>query len=69
MICTSITSLFFQNWLESVWFICVLDSHLSTYGNLFWTALTVRSSCALVTNVCKFLMAPSCVTVGQLASH
>ena len=47
----------------------MLDSHLSTYGYLFWVALTSRLSCASVTNVCIFLMAPSCVVVGQLASQ
>ena len=29
-----VTFLLFQKWLESLWFICSLDSHLSTYGNL-----------------------------------
>ena len=47
----------------------MLDSHLSTYGNLFWVVLTSRLSCVFVMNVCKFLMASSCVTVGQLASQ
>ena len=65
----SITFSFFQKWLESFWSICLLDSHLSTYGNLFWATLTSRLSCSFVTNVCKFLMAPSCVEVGQLASQ
>ena len=64
-----VTFLFFQNWLESFWFICVLNSHLSMYGNLIWTTLTSRLSCVFVTNVCRFLMAPSCVAVGQLASQ
>ena len=47
----------------------MLDSHLSTYGNLVWVVLTSLLSCAFVTNVCKFQMAPSCVAVGQLASQ
>ena len=68
VIWVSITFLFFHKWLESIWFICLLDSHLSTYGNLCWAVLTSQFSCAFVTNVCKFLMAPSCVAVGQLAS-
>ena len=68
VIWASVTLLFFQKWLESFWFIWLLDSHLSTYGNLFWAALTSQLLCAFVTNACKFLMAPSCVAVGQLAS-
>lgn len=67
MIWTSVSFVFFPKLLESFWFICVLDSHLSTYGSLFWAALTSRLSCAYVTNVCRFMMAPSCVAVGQLA--
>ena len=39
------------------------------YGNLAWAILTSQSPGASVTNVCKFLMAPLCVAVGQLASQ
>jgi hypothetical protein len=64
VIWVSDTFLFFQKWLESFWFICPLESHLSTYGNLCRAAPTSWLLCAFVTNVCKFLMAPSCVAVG-----
>jgi hypothetical protein len=61
--------LFFQKWLESLWFICSLVSHFSTYGN-FRRALAIsRLLCSLVMNLCIFLRAPSCVAVGQLASQ
>ena len=48
---------------------CLINSYLSTYGNLFWDVLTSRLSCAFVMNVCKFLMASSCVAIGQLAGQ
>ena len=65
----SVILLFFQKWLESFWFICSLDSHFSTYGNLVWAILTSLLSCAFVINVCEILMARSCVAVGQFASQ
>ena len=69
MILASVTFFFFHKWLESFRFICLLDSHLSTYGNLIWAIITSRLSCAFITNLCMFLMAPLCVDVGQLASQ
>ena len=58
-----------QKWLESFWFIWVLDSHLSTYGNLCLARFASFVSCSLVMNVRKLRMAPSCVDVGQPASQ
>ena len=63
-----VTLLFFHKKLESLWFICSLDSHLSTYGNFYRAAPTSCLLCPLVTTVCRFQMVPSCVAVGLLAS-
>ena len=46
-----VTFLFFQKWLESFWLMWVLDSHLSTYGNLSWVVRTSWLSWVFVTNV------------------
>ena len=59
----------FQKWLESFWFICVFESHLFTYRNLFTAKAVSKASCVFVMNVLKLRMAPSCVPVGQLASQ
>jgi hypothetical protein len=56
-------------WLESFWFIWVLDSHLSTYGNLCLARFASLFPCSFVMNVRRLRMAPSCVVVGQLASQ
>ena len=60
---------FCQKWLESLWFIWVFESHLSTYGNLFLATAVSMLSCSLVINVRKLRMAPSWVPVGQLANQ
>ena len=69
MIWVSVIFLSFQKWLESFWFICLLVSHFSTYGNLCWAFTTSWLSCAFIMNLWMFLMAPLCVVVGQLASQ
>lgn len=69
MIWASVTFLFFHKWVESIWFICLLDSHLSTHGNLLWATITSQLSFAFIMNVCRFLMAPSRVAVAQFASQ
>jgi hypothetical protein len=55
-----------QKWLESFW---VLDSHLSTYGNLCLARFVSLFPCSFVMNVRRLRMALSCVDVGQLASQ
>ena len=69
VIWTSVTFLFFHNWLESFWFIRSLASHFSTYGNLCWAIAISRLSWSFIMNLCMFLMASLCVVVGQLASQ
>ena len=69
MICASVTLSFIQKWLESFWFICSFDSHLSTYGNLRLASRVSRDSCSFVMNVLRLRMAPLCVVVGQLANQ
>ena len=48
---------------------CLFVSHFSTYGNLRWANAISRLLCSLIMNLCMFLMAPSCVVVGQLANQ
>ena len=43
IICTSEMPLAFQKWFDSLWWICTLETHLSTYVNLFFK---MRSSCS-----------------------
>ena len=69
MICASVTLSFIHKWLESFWFICSFDSHLSTYGNLCLAISISRDSCSFVMNVLRLCMAPLCVVVGQPANQ
>ena len=69
VICASLTLSFIQKWLESFWFICSFESHLSTYGNLCFAISVFRDSCSFVMNVFRLHMAPSCVDVGQPANQ
>ena len=55
---------FFQNWLESLWLIWLLDVHLSIYVNLDWASLSSWFLCSSLMYVCRFRMAPVCVPVG-----
>ena len=69
VIWASVTFLFFQNVVGEFFMdLCVGQPfvHVWEFGLV---ALTSRLSCAFLTNVCRFLMAPSCVDVGQLASQ
>ena len=61
--------LLFQKWLESLWLICLFDSHLLTYGNFLLADACSWFSCSFIMNVRRLRMAPSCVAVGQLASQ
>jgi len=69
VICVSGTYLLFQKWLESFWLICLFDIHLLTYGYFWMASAHSRFSCSFVINVRRLRIAPSCVSVGQLASQ
>ena len=60
---------FFQNWLESLWLIWLLDAHLSMYVNLDWAHLNPWFLCSLLMYVCRFRMAPVWVLVGTPLSQ
>jgi hypothetical protein len=49
--------LFFQKWLESLWFICSLASHFSTYGNFRRAVAISRLLCSLVMTLWIILLA------------
>ena len=42
---------------------------MSPYGNLCLASIVSRVSCSFVMNVLRLGMDPSCMDVGQLASH
>ena len=69
VIWASVTLLLFHKWLESFQFICCRIAIYLHMEILFRAIPTSWLSCAFATNVCKFLMASSCVAVGQLASQ
>ena len=60
---------FFQNWLESLWFIWSLDVHFSLHVNLDYAILNFWFLCSLLMCVCRFRMAPVCVPVETLLSQ
>ena len=60
---------FFQNWLESLWWIWSLDVHLSMCVNLNCAHLSSWFLCSLSMYVCRFRMAPMWVLVGTPLSQ
>jgi hypothetical protein len=58
IICTFEMPLAFQKWFDSLCWICTLETHLSTYVNLFFK---LRSSCSwwdLYVYVCRLHISP-----------
>ena len=69
IIWASVIPRFFQNWLESLGLIRLLDVHLSMYENLDWAHCHSWFLCSLLTYACRFRMAPMCVPVGTPLSQ
>ena len=69
MIWASVVLRFFQNWLESLWFIWSLNVHLSMYVNLDCASLYSWFLCSLLMYVCRFRIAPVWVHVGTPLSQ
>jgi hypothetical protein len=56
----------FQKWLESMWLIWSLETHLSTLEKCcyFFLILNFLFGCSLLVYACRFWIAPSCSLVG-----
>lgn len=52
---------------DSLWLICSLDSHFSTYWDLYLAKII--SLYSLLTNLWRFHMVPSCVAERTLADQ